>query len=212
MANMETIRGLAIIHRVIAYILKKLNRELGTIELVKIVYLIDVLHFRLFGKLLTGLNYIRWDFGPYTREISRAATDLEERGGIIESKLTPSRGLSFIPKKSHILKKEVQFEPDLLPEEYEIIDFELDRIKDLTPKQLEIEAYKTEPMQEILRKEQKAKTKLYGANIDFSLIKRDEFMKRWLANREKEEKDLEYSQHLEREKKEFAELIEEYES
>lgn len=205
------IRDLAPIHRVIAYILKKLDKDLGSVELVKIVYLIDVLYFRLFGKTITGLKYIRWELGPYTREILNAAADLEERGRIIETQLTPSRGISSIFKRSHKLKKEVKFEPSLLPEEIEVINCMLNKIKDFTPKKLEEESYKTEPMQKILEKEKKVKERLNGAPLDFSLIKRDEFMERWITNQKKEEEDLEYTQYLEKEKKELDELIAQYE-
>ena len=205
---METIQGLASIHRLIVYIFKKLGRELGTVELVKIVYLIDVEHFRLFGKTLTGLSYIRHKLGPYTRKISDAVTDLEERGeGVIETRVVPSRGHSSIPKKSHKLVKEVKFETDLLSVEQEVASQLLKKIKSLDIKQLERESYKTEPMQVILEKEKMAEIKLYGAELDFSLIKRDKFMERWLANRAKQAKDLEYDHYLERERHEFAELM-----
>ncbi len=203
---MKTIKGLSTIHRLIVYILKKLDRELGTVELVKIVYLIDVEYFKLFGKTLTGLSYIRRELGPYTRDISNAATELEEKEGeIFETRLVPSKGFSPIPKKSHKLKEEVRFEPELAPEKREVVNQVLNKIKSLSPKQLEKESYKTEPMQEILKKEKRVKEKLHGARIDFSLIERDKFMERWLANRKKTKKDLDYDQYLEKEKQVFAE-------
>lgn len=205
--RVQIIQGLAPIHRLIVYILKKLGRELGTVELVKIVYLIDIEFFKLFGRTLTGLNYIRHELGPYTRKISEAVTDLEEKEGkIIETHIVPSRGYSPIPKKSHKLGKEVKFEPGLRPEEQEVTSQVLRKMKNLSVKQLEKLAYETEPMRDILEKEKRAKVKLYGADLDFSLVKRDEFMKRWLANREKEKKNLEYDQFLEKEKSEFSRI------
>lgn len=203
---MKTIKGLSTIHRLIVYILKKLDKELGTVELVKIVYLIDVEYFRLFGKTLTGLNYIRHKLGPYTRDISNAATELEEKEGeIFETRLVPSKRFSLVPKKSHKLKEEVRFDPDLVPEEREVANQVLNRIKSLSPKQLERESYKTEPMQEILKKEERVKEKLHGAHIDFSSIERDKFMERWFTNRKKAKEDLDYDQYLEKEKQVFAE-------
>lgn len=204
----KTIQGLASIHRLIVFIFKKLDRELGTVELVKIIYLIDVEFFKFFGRTLTGLNYIRHELGPYTRKISEAVTDLEEKEGkIIKTRLCFSKGHSSIPKKSHKLERDVRFEPDLLPEEQEVANQLLNEIKGLSVKQLEKEAYKTKPMQAILEKEKKANVKLNGAELDFSLIERDEFMKRWTINREKDKKNLEYDQFLAKEKGEFWELI-----
>ncbi len=203
----QIIQGLASIHRLIVFIFKKLGRELGTVELVKIVYLIDVEFFKSFGKTLTDINYIRHELGPYTRKISEAVTDLEEKEGkIIKTRLCFSKGYSSILKKSHKLEREVKFEPDLLPEEQEIANQLLNKIKDLSVKQLEKLAYGTEPMQAILEKERKANVKLNGAELDFSLIKRDEFMKKWIANREKDKKNSEYDQFLTKEKDEFLEL------
>lgn len=203
---MESIKGLSTIHKLIAYILKKLDRELGAVELVKIVYLIDVEYFKLFGETLTGLNYIRQKLGPYTRDISNAVIDLEEREGekIVETRLIPSKRHSSIPKRSHKLKKEVRFEPGLEPEEKEVINQVISAIESLTPKQLEKESYKTEPMKEIIEKEKRVKENLYGAPLDFSLIKRNEFMKQWLDNRKKIKDDLEYDQYLEEEKRTFV--------
>jgi len=203
----QIIQGLASIHRLIVYIFKKLGRELGTVELVKIVYLIDVEFFKFFGRTLTGLNYIRHELGPYTRKISEAVTDLEEKEGkIIKTRLCLSKGHSSIPKKSHKLEGEVKFEPDLLPEEQEVANQLLNKIGDLSVKQLEKIAYRTEPMQAILEKERKTNVRLNGAELDFSLIKRDEFMEKWIANREKDKKNSEYDQFLAKEKSEFLEL------
>jgi len=205
----QTIQGLAPIHRLIVYILEKLDRELGAVELVKMVYLIDVEFFRLFGRSLTGLDYIRHNLGPYTRRISEAVIDLEEKEkGIVKTHLTLSKGLSSILKRSHKLIKEVKFEPELLPEEQEVTSQFLEKAKNLNVKELEKLAYETEPMKAILEKERKTKTQLNGAGLDFSLIKRDEFMKGWITNRAIEKKDLEYNQFLEKEREEFSRFIE----
>lgn len=203
---MKTIKGLSIIHRLIVYILKKLDRDVGIVELVKMVYLIDVEYFKLFGETLTGLGYIRQKLGPYTRDISNAVTDLEEKEpGVLEVKIISSRGHSPILKRSHKIKEEVQFDPDLKSEEKEVANQVLDNIKFLTPKQLENESYKTEPMKEILKKETKVKEKLYGASLDFSLIERNKFMEEWIANCKKTEEDPDYNRHLIKEKEEFLE-------
>ena len=205
---MRSIKGLSTIHRLIVHILKKLDRSVGTVELVKMVYLIDVECFKLFGESLTGLSYIRERLGPYTRGISNAVIDLEEKEpGALEIRIISSKGYSSIPKKSHRIREDIKFEPDLKPEEKEIADQVLDNIQFLTPKQLENKAYKTEPMKEILKKETRAKEKLRGASLDFSLIKRNKFMKEWIDNRNKTKDDLGYSQYLEKEKREFLENI-----
>ena len=194
-------------HHLIAYILQRLNKSAGMVELVKQVYLLDVEYYRLFGKTLSGLSYIREKLGPYTNEIGKIASELENLG-IISINIIPSSGLSPIPKKSHLFSKKT-FKPEVDKVEEELISEFLKKIKYLTPKQLEKLAYQTEPMVEILNNEKVLKKPLTGYPLNFSLIKRDEFMKKWLKNQGKfkNEEDLQYEEFLLKEKQELASLL-----
>jgi len=195
------------LHHLIVYVLDSIDRGVGSVELVKIIYLIDVAYYRLFGKTLSGLEYIRYKLGPYTGDIAQVASELEAMG-ILGITITPSSGFSSIPKKTHNLKRG-KLTPELSKEDKVVIENALKEISNLTPKQLENKAYKTEPMQEILKDEKKLGKDLYRKPLNFSRIQRDQFMKNWLENREKFKKEeiLEYDEFLLKEKREFAALI-----
>ena len=65
-------------------------------------------------------------------------------------------------------------------------------------------------MQEILKDEEKLGKKLIGMLLNFSSIRRDEFMKNWLNNRRKfseRKPDLEYEEFLLKEKQGFTALM-----
>lgn len=192
---------------IIAYILENCGRDVGTVELVKLVYLIDVAYYRLFGKTLTELEYIRYTLGPYTGDIGRIASELEVLGVLIIT-ITKSRGFSNIPKRNHKFSgnNAKLFVSSLTKE---VINKTLSNIRTKSPKQIEKLAYETEPMLEVLKDEKKLNKKLNGTPLDFSKINRDKFMQEWLMNCKKltTEEDLDYDDFLLEEKREFAHLI-----
>ncbi len=196
-------------HHLLVYILSQLKeKEPGNIELVKLIYLIDLEYYRLFGKLLTGFHYVRQKFGPYSREFSEVNSELEFNG-IIEVVSKISRGGSSIPKRTHKFVKP-EFQVELLPEEKEVTDRMLKKFAGLSPKRIEQESYNTEPMQEIIEDEKKLGKKLIGTPLNFSCVQRDKFMENWLSHKKElsqKEPDLEYEEFLLKEKREFVGLL-----
>ena len=196
------------VHHLVYYVMQRLKREVGAIELMKIIFLIDVAYFRLFGRSLTGLQYVRHEKGPYAREISDAAEDMDTHELSLQSR--PCRGSSQYPKKARSLGEAPRFEAVLAPDEAQVVDETLHRIGGLRPKELEEQAYSTEPMRAMLEQEATCKQKLVGRPLDLLLLQRDSFMLQWLKNREAREKvppDDEYERLLAAEKRDFELLL-----
>lgn len=200
------------IQNLVIYLFQKLNRSLGSVELTKLIYLIDVEFFKYFGEKLTDCDYVRERLGPYSRKIKETLLDLD-KDDIIDINLILSKGKSTILKRSHSLnKKDVKILPEFKKVERLIIENVLNKIGKLEVKKLEKLSYKTEPMREILEKEKRFKEALILVPLDFNLIKRDIVMKEWIENKEKEEKDpnLEYEQEYFVEQTKFRNIIKSY--
>lgn len=183
------------IQNVGVYILSQYSKETGTIELVKLFYLIDVAYYRLFGKTLSGTQYIRAEKGPYSREITNELCKLDNKG--IKRELKPSRGFSSFPKVAWSIADGFDITPVLRQDEKELIKQVLNKVKGLDPQELEKLSYKTEPMQDIIAKEKKANCPLINEPLDFAQIEIDEFMKGFQAHlktpiSEEEKKCLEF--------------------
>jgi hypothetical protein len=195
------------LHHLIAYLVNALDAKIGRIELVKLVYLIDVEYYRLFGETLTGLDYIRHEKGPYTKSISEAADEMD--GYELTVSIEPSSGFSQYLKHSHGKGNIYRFEVQLEPAELWLVEQVLQRVKDLSPRQLEGEAYKTEPMQAIIQREKDTGEQLICAPLDFGLIKRNAFMVEWLKNKAalSGQTDPEYEEFLRQERAELESLL-----
>ena len=53
----------------IIYFLIKNSNNLGKTKLMKLIYLADYEFFKLYNKKISNLDYIRWDFGPFSPDI-----------------------------------------------------------------------------------------------------------------------------------------------
>lgn len=88
----------------LVYQLQDLDAPISTIRLVKFLYLIDLENFRRYGETLTGIEWVRYKFGPYffdLAEIIRTASiDLDaievgtERGKGVVYKALESQSIS----------------------------------------------------------------------------------------------------------------------
>jgi len=177
------------------YLLAKYGKEAGTIELNKLFYLVDVASYRLFGKTVSGTEYIRAEKGPYSRSISRELCLLE--GKQIRRETKPSKGYSSFPKVAWSVVEGAAAESDLAPVEQELITQVLDKVKGLTPQELERLSYRTEPMLHIVDEEKKASCPLLQEPLDFKDIERDGFMQEFMSNltrpiSEEEREQIEY--------------------
>jgi len=58
------------------FFIRQHSASIGRTKLVKLVYLADVLSYQKYGKTLTGLNYIFYDYGPWAVEFYSALESL----------------------------------------------------------------------------------------------------------------------------------------
>ena len=177
------------------YILSKYGKEAGTIELNKLFYLVDVASYRLLGKTISRTKYVRAEMGPYSRAISQELCLLEDKQ--VKRGTKPSKGFSSFPKVAWSVTKGIKIKPELELDEKEIINKVLEIVSGLSPRELEKLSYKTEPMLYILDKESKVNCPQFQAPLDFTKIKRDEFMREFISNlktpiSEEEQKQIEY--------------------
>jgi len=101
----------------ILYFLKKAQEDkirVGRTRLMKLLYLLDVEYYRLYGKTYTGLEWIFYKYGPFTFELE----DLLDKMGIAEEEvlLEKERILKQLTYDFEILDEDVK-----LPVESRII-------------------------------------------------------------------------------------------
>lgn len=181
---------------------------MGSVELMKLVYLSDLFYYQNFGKTLTGLRYERWHKGPYTTEISAKLGELEE----FEISRQVEDRSSGIPKTTHNVGERPRFKPALAPEEVAVVEVVLRKAEGLTPIQLEELTYETGPMQEVLKAEEKEGKPLHSRKIDFKAERPHLFLQRLLENNRKSKeagKDTEYESHLRKEQEEISKVLRE---
>ncbi len=187
------------------YILRRYGKEAGTIELNKLFYLSDVAYYRLFGESLSGVHYIRADYGPYSKEIADELCALEKQG----IKRDEKPGRSPYPKIAWSIKPNAKMTPSLRQEEKEVIDHVLDFVRGLTPLEIEALSYKTEPMLAIVEQENKYKCQLLLTGLNFDEIQRDVVMMKFLESKKRppSENDKEYHNFLQTELSELDAIL-----
>jgi len=191
-------------HRLVGYILREIGREVGAVELAKIIYLIDVEAMRLLGRTITGEFYTRQKKGPLPMHYYSVIEDMEANEISIVMKPTFYR-----PKRCHSFSGKQRFGFDLSPEQEIIAQRVLDRVKGLRLKEIINLAYETEPMQNILKRESKSGEKLLGEHVDLSDVSQNPRLARWRENKAAYEKspDTEYEAYFERERKILEEMF-----
>jgi uncharacterized phage-associated protein len=186
------------LQRLLLFIMQNLDRELGSIELAKLVYLADLEKVKFLGETISGEEYYWANFGPLARNFLgdlRLMLDFE-----IKRTIQPNRGFSGIPKKCHILGDKPRFEHELEPINKSIVHRVLAKYGNLSPVELEKEAYDTEPMQ-------KEGLERFD-NLDFSVVRQDERFLRWMEKLKNQEwKDDRYHELLDLELEETKEIL-----
>ena len=69
-----------LLHDIILYIASHFPEGVGRTRLMKLLFLVDAIHSRLYGRTATGLKWVRWYYGPFSREVLDAIDDLYEEG------------------------------------------------------------------------------------------------------------------------------------
>ena len=138
------------LQNLIVFIVAEIGRDLGAIELAKIVYLIDAESVCLIGETITGERYTRQEKGPLPENFGNAIDGMD--GFEINVSISASRGNSSFPKHKHVLGTNLRFQPMLNSSKSEIARRVIRRIKDLDPMRKEKLAYESEPMLLIVKK------------------------------------------------------------
>jgi hypothetical protein len=194
------------LERLVSYVIQRAGRELGGIELAKILYLIDVERLSFLGESLTGEEYVRAPKGPLPRNFRAAIARMN--GHEIEVRKLPSKGHSEWGKNCHRPGPAPRFSPDLSQLDQVISDRVLERVQRLTLFQLVELAYQTEPMRAIHAEERAGKKGTRGSALDLGLVPRDERFLRWQRNtKTPREPDPDYEAFLEKEKAEVRLLL-----
>ncbi len=149
------------LEKLIIYIVVQLIDQEGMvskIRIVKFLYLIDIEHYRMLGRTLTGLNWVCYKFGPYAFEIDTALQDI---GYHLEKEevLTSAGHTAFVYRASEV----PDLEGDISYATQVMIDRIIARWAAEDTRVLLDHVYEdTEPMQGAM----------FGEKLDFSKIQR----------------------------------------
>jgi len=193
------------LQKLIVILLQRLQRELGAIELAKMLYLIDVERTRLLGASFTGEVYTRQAKGPLPLSFYDAVREMQ--GLEVRVTIKPSLGNSAYDKHCHSIGDTVRFDLALSPADELIVTRIVQRLRGRTPRELERMAYETEPMRRILQEEASSGTKHVGRKVDLADVTRDPKMAAWRANKAAEEIDAEYKAFLREEREEAQRIL-----
>jgi len=78
--------GREVLKELIAYVIKKVTHLTGRAptktQLMKLLYLIDYTHYERYEQTLSGAQYMRYLYGPYSMDIERALMEMEQTGDV----------------------------------------------------------------------------------------------------------------------------------
>ena len=130
--------------KIILQILKS-RWECGVTELIKICYLIDLSNKNDNGKKLSDFSYIRYNYGPFDKEIYKIMEDLTE-DWLVDYKLYRTSLWDEIIK---YVIRDVNEKIDLKETEIEYIDDKLGELWLFTASDLTKIAYRTKPLTDL---------------------------------------------------------------
>lgn len=171
------------LERLITHIVRTLDREIGAIELAKLVYLADIEKYRFMRSTISDQEYVRAPMGPLPMNFDIAVRRLNGHEIAVEKKQRFPR--SMWAKHAHLPGNDPRFDRALEPDDEIFADRALDRIGDLSPRQLERLAYETPPMQDVIQREQRIRAELKGERLDLDLVEPNESFRRWQKNMDK---------------------------
>ncbi|GAH00620.1 unnamed protein product, partial [marine sediment metagenome] len=132
------------------YYLVKKSKYLGKTKLIKLLYLADYEHYKYFDNEISDIEYIRWNFGPYSPEVCDCIDEM-----VAIKIITIQRGISVLKSRDYysfnIIGK-YNYTDDLKTEEIEFIKYILKKYDHLEIDELIKIAYATEPMTETSRR------------------------------------------------------------
>ena len=193
------------LEKLILYILKSLDRSVGSVELAKLIYLIDIESFRLTGATITNQKYYRAPLGPIVSDFEVARSWLDGFEINVSEEQTPSpRGTK---KHSITLGPKPRFSSDFSSVEEAIISKALSRYSKKSVSELKRIAYDTEPWK-IIQDYETTNKKYFRGELDLSSLKRNLIYSDWLSKKDSAiKKDKEYEEFLSNERNEVKELL-----
>jgi len=130
----------------IIYFLIKNSNNLGKTKLTKLMYLADYEFFKQYNKKISNIDYIRWDYGPFSPDIYDCLDFMADLGIIVMQKFK-----SFYKLRDYFsfqAKKEFDFDKNLSSDEKEFFNYILSKYDNMDVDSIKKITYETEPMLE----------------------------------------------------------------
>jgi uncharacterized phage-associated protein len=193
------------LEKLLLYILNYLNRSVGSVELAKLVYLIDVEAIRLKGESITGQNYRRAPLGPLVADFEESRSWLDGNEiVVIEDEEAKSRG---VRKHNISIGPKPRFQVNFSELDLAIINRVLNSLGSKSVSQLKKIAYDTEPWK-LIEEYDKSHKSVFRGNLDLNSIKRNHLFKKWEESKEENViLDPKYQELLSKEKAEVEALL-----
>jgi hypothetical protein len=112
------VRGalLMLLHDIILYIVSRFPRGVGRTRLMKLLFLVDAFSARELGRGVTGVEWRRWRYGPFSREVLDALDELVDAGLLAVDVGPEARYVAL--REPPALPEEVRRVVDRVVEEY----------------------------------------------------------------------------------------------
>jgi len=134
----------------IIYFLVKKSNNLGKTKLMKLIYLADYEFFKQYNKKISNLDYIKWDFGPFSPDIYNCLDYMADSGIITIQKLK-----SFYKLRDYFsfkVEQNYNYRENLESNEIDFIEYILSKYDNMEIDDIKNITYKTEPMIEAKNK------------------------------------------------------------
>jgi uncharacterized phage-associated protein len=133
--------------QLLAYIVRNYS-QISITSLMKLSYIIDLVHISKTNKQISDFKYIRYTYGPFAYKIYDYLKDLVECGVVIENSNFTPMGEEFIIYEFNNDNEDFSFK-DLNKEEIKTVDEVLEKLKGYGARALTELAYRTKPMKKI---------------------------------------------------------------
>jgi len=133
--------------QLLAYIIKNYT-QISITSLMKLSYIIDLVHISKTNKQISDFKYVRYTYGPFSYEIYDYLKSLIDCGVVIDSSDFTPMGDEFIIYRFNSDNEDFSFK-DLDEEEIKTIDEVLDKLRGYGVRALTELAYRTKPMKKI---------------------------------------------------------------
>lgn len=156
----------------IAYFIINSPKNLLKTEIIKYIYYFEYLRVQKLGEQLTDINFIRYNYGPYSSTIEKSINSLEIEGFIYIDIFPNSYGnLSYIHKVSD--EKKLKNIINLSQQDEKIARETIKILSPLKFKDMIDKVYETPPMNKLLSIEDNENESLIGRRLDMGNKKKN---------------------------------------